>query len=158
MYSKVIPDAIKSDGTKFPYETGKGYDLPAGTYFVDASLPDARDVGVHVWWDAVIAGTVNYQDSNLPAFKSLTNPYTDNSGAADVSNRDAATGATLGVWLPQNGLHAHDRRRHRGRREVRDRRCAPSRTHGARDRYWRIHQDPHAREASMKPSTSRMRR
>lgn len=102
MYSKVIPDAVKSDGTKVPYETGKGYTFGVGTFFVDVSLPDARDVAVHVTWDAVVAGTVNYQDSNLPAFKSLTNPYSDNSGAADVSNRDLATGATLGVWLPQN--------------------------------------------------------
>lgn len=91
--------AIKSDGTtKVPYEIGKGYNLGIGTWFIDVSLPDPVNLAIHVTWDANLAGTVNYQDSNLPAFESESAPYTDSSGGTDVSLVDA----TSGNWLPQN--------------------------------------------------------
>jgi len=98
MITKNLPDAIKSDGTKVPYETGKGYNLAAGTYSIDVSMPDAVNSTVHITWDASVAGTVNYQDSNLPAYKSESASYTDSSGAVDVSIKDT----TNGNWLAQN--------------------------------------------------------
>lgn len=98
MITKNLPDAVKSDGTKVPYETGKGYNLGIATYSIDVSMPDAVNSTVHVTWDGSAAGTVNYQDSNLPAFKSESAPYTDSSGAVDVSIKDT----TNGNWIAQN--------------------------------------------------------
>src|SRR6185312_1923875 len=98
MFVKSIPSAVKSDGTKIAYEPGLGYKLTAGLWYIDVSLPDPVNESVHVTWDAVLAGTVSYQDSNLPAYKSESAPYTDSSAPVDVAINDA----TSGNWMPQN--------------------------------------------------------
>jgi len=92
------PPAVKSDGTKVQYVPGKGYTLTAGTWSIDVSQPDPINVAVHVTWDSALTGTVNYQDSNLPAFASLSAPYTDSSASTDVALNDA----TAGNWVPNN--------------------------------------------------------
>lgn len=102
MFSKAIPNqAVKSDGTLVDYEPGKGYSLAAGTWYVDASMPDPAVVSIHCMWDTnLIATSIKYQSSNAPAYKSLSQPYTDNAAAADVDNKAAATGGWISKTLP----------------------------------------------------------
>jgi len=104
MFVKSPLIAVKSDGTKVPYEIGSGFKLDVGTYYVDVGIPDADHVSVHVTWDATIVATsVNYQTSNLPAYKSESAPYTDSSGSADVSLVDS----TAGNWLTEDPSSAY---------------------------------------------------
>lgn len=99
------PHAISSTGTIVRYEIGKGYNLPAGTWYIDATLPDAANISIHCTWDANVAITsLNYESSNMPAFASLSDPYSDNSAPADVSNN---TSDSTGLWLPQNPSTAY---------------------------------------------------
>ena len=105
MFVKSIPNAVKSDGTLVPNEIGKGYSLGIGTYYIDVGIPDADHVSVHCTWDANIVFTsLAYQSSNLPAYASESAPYTDSSGAVDVSIYEADTG---GVWLTENPSTAY---------------------------------------------------
>jgi len=100
------PDAVKSDGTKVPYEPGKGYNLGVGTYYIDCSVPDAQTINVHCTWDTVLVATsIKYQTSGLPAFASLSQPYSDNAAAADITIR-AATGT--GTWVTRTFAVAPD--------------------------------------------------
>lgn len=103
MFVKATPQAVKSDGTLVSYEIGKGYKLAAGTYYVDVSLPDAARSIVHMTWDAALAGTINYQGSNLPAYKSESAPQTDSSGGVDVSLFDS----TAGNWITEDPSAAY---------------------------------------------------
>lgn len=104
MFVKATPNAVKSDGTLVPYEIGKGYKLAAATYYIDVSIPDAPHVSVHCSWDAtIVASSLNYQSSNLPAYKSESAPYTDSSGGVDVSLFDS----TAGNWLTEDPSTAY---------------------------------------------------
>lgn len=96
MIERNPPYALKSDGTKVPYEPGLGYKLGIGTYYIDVTMADAVHSSVHCSWDATIVATsVDYEVSNLPSYASLGMPYSDNSAAVDVAlNADA----TSGVW------------------------------------------------------------
>jgi hypothetical protein len=107
MFSKQgIPDAVKSDGTIAKYEVGKGYTLTAGTWYIDASVPDASAVSIHVQWDAVIVATsIKYHSSNAPAYKSISQPYTDSAAAVDVDNKAAPV---TGGWIPKTLATAPD--------------------------------------------------
>lgn len=102
------PPAISSasPGVVVPYEIGKGYNLLASTtYYIDASLPDASIMSIHCTWDGnIILTSLNYESSNMPAFASQSDPYSDNSGVADVANN--ATDAA-GLWLPWNPSTAY---------------------------------------------------
>ena len=100
MFSKQsIPDAVKSDGTLAKYELGKGYTLSAGTWYIDASVPDANVVSIHVSWDAVLVATsIKYHSSNMPAYKSTGQPYTDSSNGIDVAGNALPT---VGLWIPK---------------------------------------------------------
>ena len=105
MFVKSIPSAVKSDGTKVPYEQGQGYNLGIGTYYVDVGIPDADHVSVHCTWDAnLVATSLAYESSNLPAYKSESAPYTDSSAAVDVSIYAADT---AGLWLTENPSTAY---------------------------------------------------
>ena len=96
--------AYKSDGTTVPYEVGKGFNLGIGTYYIDVGLPDASTLSVHVSWDAALVATsLNYQDSNLPAFKSETQPYADKDAGNDVTIYDG----TAGNWVTQDASTAY---------------------------------------------------
>lgn len=103
---KSIPDAVKSDGTKVPYVVGVGYTLGAGTWYIDASLADASTATIHCSWDATaVITSINYQRSNMPAFKSVSRPYTDADQAVDVAlNASDATG----LWLTKTFAVAPD--------------------------------------------------
>lgn len=103
MFVKSIPQAVKSDGTLVPYEIGKGYKLAAGTYYVDVSLPDAARSIVHMTWDTALAGTINYQGSNLPVYKSESAPQTDSSGGGDIALSDG----TAGNWITEDPTSAY---------------------------------------------------
>jgi|SRR3954466_400998 len=105
MFTKSIPDAVKSDGSRVPYEPGKGYKLAAGTYYVDCSMPDAVNASTHVSWDAtLIATSINIQTTGMPGYASASAPFTDNSAPADVTN---ITVDTAGLWLTQNPTTAY---------------------------------------------------
>lgn len=106
MFVKSIPNAVSSGGTKVPYEPGKGYNLAANTtYYIDASVPDAGKISIHCTWDnAIVITSLAYESSNMPAYASVSDPYTDSSGAADVSN---ITADTAGLWLTQNPSTAY---------------------------------------------------
>ena len=100
MFVKSIPQAVKSDGTKIPYEIGKGYNLSIGTWYIDAGLPDAAWISIHCAWDFnLAASSLNYESSNLPAFASLSDPYADSSGAVDVALNASDM---AGAWIPWN--------------------------------------------------------
>lgn len=88
MFRKAIPNAaVKSDGvTLVDYVPGVGYALGVGTWYVDASMPDPSTVTIHCMWDTnLIATSIKYQSSNAPAFKSISQPYTDNAAPPDVT-------------------------------------------------------------------------
>lgn len=93
--------ALKSDGTtRVPYEPGLGFKLGVGTWYVDVSMPDASTFSVHCTWDATLAATsINYQGTNLPAYKSGIAPTTDSDAGVDVSLVDA----TAGNWVAPAG-------------------------------------------------------
>lgn len=96
MITKQPQVAVKSDGSTIPYEIGLGFKLGIGTYYVDVSFPDTAVSSVHCTWDsALVATSLNYQESNLPAFKSLTQPMADKDSAVDVSLYDG----TAGNWI-----------------------------------------------------------
>lgn len=103
MFVKSVLNIVKSDGSKIPYENGKGWKLAAGTYYVDVSLPDAPRSIIHMSWDAALAATINYQGSNMPAYQSESQPYTDNAAAADV----ALTDTTAGNWITEDPSTAY---------------------------------------------------
>jgi hypothetical protein len=103
MIPKGFVNAVKSDGTLVPYEIGKGYKLGVAVYYFDVSFPDAARSIVHMAWDAALTGTVTYQGSNLPAYKSESAPYTDSSGGVDVSLFDA----TAGNWITEDPTTAY---------------------------------------------------
>lgn len=105
MFVKSLPLAVKSDGTKVPYEVGFGYNLGVGTWYIDASMPDPGAVSIHCAWDAnLVATSINYESSNMPAYKSASAPYTDSSGAADVAIN---TADTTGLWITENPSTAY---------------------------------------------------
>ena len=107
MFSKSsIPDAIKTDGTVVKYVVGAGYTLTAGTWYIDASVPDASAVSIHVSWDTnLVATSIKYQSSNMPAFKNLSHPYTGSDGGIDVGNNVLAA---AGNWIPKTLASAPD--------------------------------------------------
>ncbi len=98
MFVKSVLNIVKSDGTKIPYESGKGWKLVAGTYYVDVSLPDPVGLTVQMTWDQSLAATINYQGSNMPAYASLSAPETDSSAPVDVSLFDG----TAGNWITED--------------------------------------------------------
>lgn len=106
MFRKSIPNvAVKSDGTTVDYEIGKGYSLGVGTWYVDASMPDPSTLSIHCMWDTnLIATSIKYQSSNAPAYKSLSQPYTDNAAAADIT----AFAAPGGGWVSRTLAAAPD--------------------------------------------------
>lgn len=88
--------AYKADGSTVPYEVGKGFNLGIGTWHIDVGFADAVTESIHVAWDnALVATSLNYQESNLPCFKSLSGPYTDSDAGADVTIYDD----TAGNWI-----------------------------------------------------------
>lgn len=98
-------DAISSTGTLVPYELGKGYNLPAGTWYVDCTAADSVNISVHCAWDAnIVITSLNYESSNMPAYASASDPYADGSGAVDVANN---TTDAAGLWIPQNPSTAY---------------------------------------------------
>lgn len=104
MFEKLFPQCYKSDGTKVPFEIGKGYSLGVATYYIDVSQPDPVSLSVHVSWDAnLVATSLNYQDSNMPAYASMTLPYADKDAAVDVSIYDS----TSGRWITQDPSTAY---------------------------------------------------
>ena len=107
MFSKQsIPDAVRSDGLIAKYEVGKGYTLSAGTWYIDASVPDASAVAIHVLWDAALVATsIKYHSSNAATYKSVSQPYTDSSAASDVAGNSPTT---AGGWIPKTLAAAPD--------------------------------------------------
>lgn len=106
MFVKSIPDAVKADGTIVKYEVGKGYNLVTGTWYIESSLPDPSTLSIHCLWDAAIVLTsVKYHSSNVPAFKSISQPYTDNAAGVDAALNAAPT---TGLWIPKTLAAAPD--------------------------------------------------
>ena len=103
MIVKQLPDAVKSDGTKVPQESGAGLgaNLAGGsTYYFDCSVPDGSTSSVHIMWDASITAVVNFQDSNAPAFKGPSmGPTDDPDNGVDVSIFNAGT---AGQWVTED--------------------------------------------------------
>ena len=63
------------------------------------SLPDPKAVSVHCAWDATFAcSSLQFQGSNLPAYKGAPDTNTDSDGGADVTLSDA----TAGNWVGPN--------------------------------------------------------
>ena len=90
--------AMDSSGNKIPYELGKGFKLGIGTYYIDASVPDSPSMSVHCTWDSsVVATSLKFQGSNLPATKG--HPVnTDVDSGTDIALNDA----TAGNWVDPN--------------------------------------------------------
>lgn len=104
MIVRLPPDAVKSDGTKVPQEPGVGAKLGVGTYYFDVSIPDGPTSSIHMTWDAVLAATsINFQDSNLPAYKGAGGAATDKDSGADVAINDNANGN----WVTQDPSTAY---------------------------------------------------
>jgi hypothetical protein len=106
MFTKQIPVAVDSTGAlRVSYEIGLGYKLAAGTWYIDCSMPDAVNAAVHCSWDStIVISALNIQTSGMPAYKSLSAPFTDSSGAVDVSGFAADT---TGLWLKQDPSTAY---------------------------------------------------
>ena len=96
MIIKQPSQAMKSDGTLVPLELGKGFNLATGTWYIDVSMSDAKAFSIHCTWDATFAcSSMQYQGSNLPAYKGAPGSNTDKDAGADVALNDA----TAGNWI-----------------------------------------------------------
>lgn len=100
MFTKYPTFAVKADGTKIPYEPGKGFQIPStGNWYFDVSIPDVANTSIHFAWDAnLAASSLNYQDSNLPDFKHPSAMNHDPDGGVDV----ALNNEVAGNWITQD--------------------------------------------------------
>lgn len=99
MFIKQPSQAMKSDGTLVPYEPGVGFKLATGTWYIDVSMSDAKAQSVHCAWDATFAcSSLQWEGSNLPAFKGAPGSNTDSDSGADVALNDS----TAGNWVVPN--------------------------------------------------------
>ncbi len=93
--------ALTSTGVVVSVEPLKGVTLAAGTYYFPIGDGDAPWISAHIKWDAVSAGSVVFQDCNLPRYKSAVG--TQNTGVVDVSDFDAGAGN----WITENSTTAY---------------------------------------------------
>lgn len=105
VFSKFPTIALKADGTKVPYEPGKGFKLAStGNWYIDISIPDVSQISVHYAWDASLAATsVNVQDSNLPDFKAFSATTHDPDPGVDIALNDEVAGN----WITEDPSTAY---------------------------------------------------
>ena len=105
MFTKYPSNAVKADGTKIPYEPGKGFNIPStGNWYFDVSIPDVSTMSIHFAWDAnLVATSLNFQDSNFPDFKHVSTMNHDPDAGVDISINNE----TAGNWITQDPSSAY---------------------------------------------------